>query len=311
MPIGYDRAGRAMEFHQLRYFVAAAEAASISAAARREHVTQPAMSRQIALLETRLGVALFERRKQRIHLTEAGRWFLPKARQLLCDAATSEQQLRESFGKAKRTLRLGFLAPFLDDLVAPVVRELKKKHRGLAVSLFDLPPRAQLERLAAHELDAAILANLETGHRQEFVVRPLSRHRFAAVLPESHALAKRASLGLGELREQDWVSLSDHVFPGRREFLRAVCAAAGFEPRIVAEVDSVSMMLGAVAAGDVVAIVPRHSEKLPHAGCTFVALQGPVPMVELVLVSPRGVVVPELATLTQLLAARARGLADG
>src|SRR5258705_6094668 len=104
-----------MEFHQLRYFVAAAEMASISQAARREHVTQPAMSRQIALLEARLGVALFARRKQRIHLTEAGRWFLPKARQLLCDAATSEQQLRESFGKAKRTLRLSFLSPFLDD----------------------------------------------------------------------------------------------------------------------------------------------------------------------------------------------------
>src|SRR5262245_22837134 len=174
----------AMEFHQLRYFVAAAETGSVTAAAVREHVTQPALSRQIALLETRLGVDLFERRKQRIHLTEAGRWFLPRARQLLCDAVTSEQQLRESFGKAKRTLRLGFVVSFLDDLVAPVVRELKKKHRGVAISLFDLSPRAQLDRLAAHELDAALLANLEPVHREQFVVRVLSRHRFAAVLSE-------------------------------------------------------------------------------------------------------------------------------
>ena len=300
-----------MEFHQLRYFVAAAELASISMAARREHVTQPAMSRQIALLEAQLGVALFERRKQRIHLTEAGRWFLPKARQILCDAATSEQQLRESFGKAKRTLRLGFLAPFLDDLVAPVVRELKKKHRGLAVSLFDLPPRAQLERLAARELDAAVLANLEPAHREQFEVRPLSRHRFAAALPESHAAAGRGTLPLGELRDEDWVSLSDLVFPGRREFLRSACAAAGFEPRIVAEVDSVTMMLGAVAAGDGIALVPRHSEKLPHAGCVFVALQDPAPVSELLLVLPRDGHVPELRALAQLLAARARELADG
>ena len=299
-----------MEFHQLRYFVAAAELGSISQAARREHVTQPAMSRQIALLETRLGVALFERRKQRIHLTEAGRWFLPKARQLLCDAATSEQQLRESFGKAKRTLRLGFLAPFLDDLIAPVVRALRKKHRGLAVSLFDLPPRAQLERLAARELDAAVLANLEPAHREQFEVRPLSRHPFAAALPESHAAAGRASLALGDLRDEDWVSLSDLAFPGRREFLRAACAAAGFEPRIVAEVDSVTMMLGAVAAGDGVALVPRHSEKLPHAGCVFVALQTPVPVSELLLVLGRDDHVPELRSLAQLLADKARETAD-
>ena len=299
-----------MEFHQLRYFVAAAETGSVTAAAAREHVTQPALSRQIAVLETRLGVDLFERRKQRIHLTEAGRWFLPRARQLLCDAATCKQRLRESFGNAKRTLRLGFLASFLDDLVAPVVRELKRKHRGITVSLFDLPPRAQLERLAAHDLHAALLANLEPEHRERFVVKPLSRHRFAAVLSDAHPHAGAHSLPLAALREEDWVSLSDHAFPGRREFLRAACAAAGFEPRIVAETDSLNAMLGAVAAGDGVAIAPRHSEKLPHAGCVFISLQSPTPAVELMLVSPRGEEAPELRTLTQLLAARARELSE-
>jgi DNA-binding transcriptional LysR family regulator len=299
-----------MEFHQLRYFVAAAETGSVTAAAARAHVTQPALSRQLALLETRLGVDLFERRKQRIHLTEAGRWFLPRARQLLCDAETSEQQLRESFGKARRTLRLGVLASFLDDLVAPVVRDLKKKHRGIAVSLFDLLPRAQLERLAAHELDAALLANLEQAHREQFVVKPLSQHRFAAVLSDGHPHAGARSLPLSALQHEDWVSLSDCAFPGRREFLRTACAAAGFEPRIVVETDSLSAMLGAVAAGDGVAIAPRHAEKLPHAGCGFVALQNPVPTVELMLVSPRGVELPELRTLTQLLTSRARELGD-
>jgi DNA-binding transcriptional LysR family regulator len=310
MPIGYDLAGTLMEFHQLRYFVAAAEAGSVTAAAAREHVTQPALSRQIALLETQLGVDLFERRKQRIHLTEAGKWFLPRARQLLCDAAICEQQLRESFGNAKRTVRLGLLAPFFDDLVAPAVRELKKRHRGVNIGLFDLPPRAQLERLAAHELDAALLGNLEPAHREQFLVRPLSKHRFAAVLSEAHPHAGARSLPLAALRSDDWVSLSDHAFPGRREFLRAACAAAGFDPRIVAETDSLSALLAAVATGDGVAIAPRHAAKLPHAGCVFVALQEPVPTIELLLVSPRGGETAEMRTLAQLLTARARALSD-
>jgi DNA-binding transcriptional LysR family regulator len=282
----------------------------VTAAAARAHVTQPALSRQIALLETRLGVELFARRKQRIHLTDAGRWFLPRARQLLCDAETCEQQLRESFGHAKRTLRLGVLASFLDDLVAPVVRELKKKHRGIAVSLFDLLPRPQLERLAARELDAALLANLEPAHREQFLVTSLSRHRFAAVLSDAHPHAGARSLPLAALSGDDWVSLSDVAFPGRREFLRTACAAAGFEPRVVAESDSLSTMIGAVAAGDGVAIAPRHAEKLPHAGCVFVALQNPAPTVELMLVSARGSESPELRTLTQLLITRARDLSD-
>jgi DNA-binding transcriptional LysR family regulator len=302
-----------MEFHRLRYFVAAAETLSISRAAVREHVSQPAMSRQIALLEAELGVPLFARVKKRIHLTEGGRFFLPRARQILCDAETAVQQLRESHGKARRTLRLAFLGPFLDDLVAPSVRELKKRHPRLAVSLFDLPPRAQLDRLQSHELDAAILANLDEEHRRIFAVRPLSRHRMAVALPEGHALARERSVDLARLRGEDWVSLSDAFFPGRREFLRQVAAVAGFEPRIAAEVDSVALMLGAVAAGEGIALVPDHAKKLPHAGCVFVAIAPPAPVAVLLLVTqPRPAALGrELADLAELLAARARGIGEG
>jgi len=299
-----------LQFHQLRYFVAAAELVSFTAAAKREHVTQPALSRQIALLETQLGVKLFERTRQRVVLTEAGRWFLPRARQLLCDAATGEQQLRELFAGAPRTLRLGCIAPMLDDLVAPAVRELKKKDRRIMVSLFDLAPRAQLERLAAHELDAAIVGNLEAVHREQFAVRRLSRHRFAAVLPDTHAAAGARPIPLASLRNDSWVSLTDAAFPGRSDFLRAACARDGFAPRIVAELDSVAGMLSAVASGDGVAIAPLHAAKLPHAGCTFVRLAGDAPVGELVLVLPRRGGVPELVELERLLAAKGRELSD-
>jgi DNA-binding transcriptional LysR family regulator len=300
-----------MEFHQMRYFVAAAEAPSFSQAARDAHVTQPAMSRQIALLEQRLGVNLFDRHKQRVHLTEAGRFFLPKCKQILCDAETARQQVRERFGKARRTLRLGFLGPFLDDLVAPCVRDFKLRHKQVAVSLFDLPPRAQLERLAAHELDAAILANLDADHRQAFRLRVVSRHRTAIALPEAHPLARQRRLALARLADADWVSLADAFFPGRRAFLVGAAAGAGFAPRIALEVDSVALMLGAVAAGDGVALVPRHSQKLPHAGVVFVPLAEPAPVLELLLLTAPGPQAPELAVLADLLVARAKGLDEG
>ena len=77
------------------------------------------------------------------------------------------------------------------------------------------------------------------------------------------------------------------------------------------EVDSVALMLGAVAAGDGVAVVPRHSEKIPHAGCVLVALQAPVPVVELMLATARGEPSVELSALALALAARAKQLADG
>ncbi|MBP7948048.1 MAG: LysR family transcriptional regulator [Verrucomicrobiales bacterium] len=299
-----------MEFHQLRYFIAAAEELNVSRAAARLHVSQPALSRQIAVLEDELGVALFDRIRKRIHLTEAGRYFLPRARQLVCDAETGKQQVREQFGKARRTLRLGFISPFTDDLVAPAVREFRQRHPRTQISLFDLPPRAQLDRLRSRELDAAILGNIEDQERGHFEIRLLSRHRMAVVLPEHHALAPRKSLRLSTLAKEDWVSLSNVSFPGRREFLRQVCARAGFEPRIVAELDSLSLMLAAVASGDGVALIPAHAQKLPHGGCRFMTLAAPVPMTELLLVTAPAVENRELATLASLIANRAAALAE-
>src|SRR5262245_40598982 len=115
-----------MELDQLRYFVAAAETLSMSRAAERGHVTQPALSRRVARLERGLKAPLFARVKRRIELTDAGRFLLERARRILCDAETSAQQVRERWADARRVVRLGFLSPLLDDVVAPALREMRR-----------------------------------------------------------------------------------------------------------------------------------------------------------------------------------------
>ena len=275
--MNFRREGAAWSFTSFGISSRRAEDLSISRAAGRLHVSQPALSRQIALLEEELGVPLFDRIRKRIHLTDAGRFFLSRARQIICDSETGIQQVREQFGKARRTLRLGFLSPFLDDLVAPAVREFRQRHPKTLVSLFELSPRAQLDRLRSHELDVAILGNMDEGERDHFTIRRISRHRMAAVLPVDHPLAGRKSLKLSALAKERWVSLSDAFYPGRREFLRGICQGAGFEPEIVSEVDSLSLMLGGVSTGEGVALIPAHARKIPHAGCVFVNLAAPVP----------------------------------
>jgi DNA-binding transcriptional LysR family regulator len=300
-----------MEFHQLRYFVAAAEEMSMTRAAERLHVSQPALSRQIALLEEEIGVPLFDRIRKRIHLTEAGGFYLAKARQLLCDSESGVQQVREQFGGVRKTLRLGFIGPFLDDLVAPAVREFQQRHPNSKVSLFDLPPSAQIGRLRQHELDAAILGNIDDHDRDLFIVKRISRHRMAVVLPVDHALAGKKSIKLALLKNDDWVSLSNTFFPGRREFLTDCCAQAGFTPRIVAELDSLPMMLATIATTGGVGLIPGHARKLPHAGCVFLPMAAPVITTQLLLVSQKEKPSPELAGLLALIAERGAELADG
>ena len=300
-----------MELRHLRYFIAVAEEQNVTRAAERLHLSQPPLSRQVRDLEEELGVELFHRAGKSVRLTEAGRFFLTKARAIVCDAETAAQQLREQFGAAARTVRLGFIGPVLDDVVVPAVREFRQRHPKTKVSLFDLPPRAQLDRLKTHELDAAILGNLEDADRTLYQVQQLWRGRMTLVLPELHPLAARKSVKLSLLSGEDWVSLSDSFFPGRRAFLNAVCRKAGFEPRIRAELDSLPLMLAAVAAGEGVGIMPAHAAKLPHAGCALVSIAGSVPMTELLLVTPRQPAGKEVGTFLSLIATRAAAMQGG
>lgn len=294
-----------MEFHQLRYFVAAGEEGSMSRAAQRENVSQPALSRQIRLLEEELSLALFDRIRQRIYLTEAGRFFLVKARQLLCDTELSMQQTREKFGGARRTVRLGFLSPFLDDLIAPVVREFQQRHSGSKVSLFDLPPSGQVARLKRRELDLCILANVEESERRQFDVTVLSRHRFVAVLPEDHRLAGRKKIRLNELEGDEWISLSDALFPGRRAFLNETCLRAGFSPVVVKEAESLPLMLAEIGMREGVGIMPGHARKLPHSGCVILPFDSPTIRSELLLMVLDGAQDAEILALKALLKERA------
>jgi DNA-binding transcriptional LysR family regulator len=144
-----------------------------------------------------------------------------------------------------------------------------------------------------------------------FHIRTLSRNKMAAVLPEDHALAKQKSIKLAALKDERWVSLSDAFFPGRREFCAASASSRALSRIIVSEVDSLSMMLGAVTAGEGVAVMPAHAGKLPHGGCVIIPLAAPVPTSELLLVLPKQEPSRELNTLTTLIAELAAQLAQG
>ena len=219
-----------------------------------------------------------------MHLTDAGRFFLVRARQIVCDAETSLQLVREQFGEAKRSIRLGFLTIFLDDVIVPAVKALRKRSEKFEISLHELSPKAQLDRLRDGQLALAVLGNLSDEARSRYEVSCIARSPKAAVLPEDHRLAKRKQILLSELSDDPFVSLSDTIFPGRRNFLRSVCQSQGFDPTIAEEADSLSLLLGSISAGGGVAILPAHSAKLPHAGAVYVPLKTPVIYAEMLAV---------------------------
>jgi DNA-binding transcriptional LysR family regulator len=139
-----------MELRQLRYFVAVAEELHFGRAARRVHISGPALSQQIIALERELGSDLFVRDRRSVRLSEAGRSLLPDARRIL--ALADDAKRRVVLAAARSTpVRLGYVSWLPDD-----INTLVGSAVALRIDEWVLPSHAQADRVAEGTLDVAL-----------------------------------------------------------------------------------------------------------------------------------------------------------
>ncbi len=120
---------------EMAFFLALMRCGSLSATARELGLTPPAVSRRLALLETRLGVQLLTRTTRRMHLTPEGEEYLTQARRILADIEDLEQQLTRSMEEPKGLLRVNATLGFGRNQVAPVISKFCKAYPGVQVQL--------------------------------------------------------------------------------------------------------------------------------------------------------------------------------
>ena len=138
-----------MELRHLRYFVSVAEAASVSRAASRINVSQPALSRQIRDLETELNVRLFDRVGRRIQLTAEGEDLLDRSRDVLARAASLSERAGALSGGAVGTLRVGATPQTMQSVVAGFLTRYRRSRPGVEVHLTEAGGVRLLDLVAA------------------------------------------------------------------------------------------------------------------------------------------------------------------
>ncbi|MCV7124194.1 LysR family transcriptional regulator [Mycobacterium lacus] len=246
-----------MELYQLRYFQAVAELGTLRDAAEHLVVSQSAVSRAIALLESEIGVALFTRRGRSNELNRYGQTFLRAARQTQRSLDTAVDSVRQLAGVDAGTVALGFLSSLGVLTVPRLIRRHRDRHPA---ARFELRQRSELELvadLANGVIDVCL--SYPTTFDDSSVVRwhKLFTEPLCAVVDREHPLANRKLVGFDELAGQPFVALNgDHTL---RRIFDDTCARHGFTPTIAFEGADVTTLRGLIGAQLGVGVLPRAS----------------------------------------------------
>ncbi len=245
-----------------------AEELSYSRAAARIHVSQPSLSRQVAALEAEIGVALLDRDKHRVSLTAAGRAYLERARELLVGLDQAADLARRSAKGQVGRLALGFGGSAAYTLMPAVLRRFRARYPEVEVTLQQLPLTAQLDALREGRVDVGFL--LLPVDDPAVRTERLMRDRMVAAVPSDHALARRREVALRSLSDEAFVAFPREGGLGYRDRMVELCLKAGFTPRIVREAAPLESIVGFVASGAGIALLPAMARRLRVADVIYV-----------------------------------------
>lgn len=256
-----------LELRHLRYFVVLAETLHFGHAAAKLRIAQPSLTHQIQQLEAELQTPLLRRTKRRVELTEAGRKFLDEAREIL--ARTDRAALiarRTGHGEVGRLrVAIGYCMDHLH--VSKAVSLFNGRHRGIRIELQTMAVQQQLDFLREDRLDVAFVRPpiTEPSVTGETVIR----ESLVVALPRNHRLAGKRELALSTLAHEPFILPPQSVVPVFHDLVLRACREAGFVPNAPHEADQLQLVLGMVAAGTGVALVPDSVRKMKYHRVAF------------------------------------------
>ncbi|SNT36346.1 transcriptional regulator, LysR family [Granulicella rosea] len=272
-----------MELRHLRYFVAVAENKGFGVAARLLSVSQSAISEQVRDLEDEVGTALFDRSNRRIGLTAEGEQFLEDARGILRLADQAVENIQRSLRGEVGTLTIGFFTGGTGSFFPQLIKEFRRRFKGVRVQLMEMPPGLQHRALQNGALDIGFTRAVQSVDARVLSSEHFQTEAIYAVLPIDHPLAKRRSILLRDLAQEQFVLNDRKYSPAVADKIFALCAQAGFSPQLGASATNAPGAIALVQAGEGIAILPGGSRLLNNKDVVFVPLADKGATVELVI----------------------------
>ncbi len=270
-----------MELRHLRYFVAVAEAGSLTvAAARKLHTSQPSLSRQIRDLEEEVGARLLTRGARGIELTPAGRVFVDHARLVLVQVEAAAEAARRVAHPAKPCFAMGFLTGHELAWMPEALQILRDELPNIDVMISSQYSPQLANALLQGKVDAAFLRR-EQGV-PELAFRLLVKEPLVVVLPIDHRLAALKALSPQDLVGETFVTVSETA-PVLRVVIDDYLKRSGVNITPDHEADHLAMAMSLIASTRGVGLLPAYAQNFLPSSVTSRPLQGDPPTIDLVL----------------------------
>ncbi|MDO1580771.1 LysR family transcriptional regulator [Rhizobium oryzicola] len=261
-----------LELRHFRYALAVADEGHMTRAAERLGIQQPPLSQQIKALETLVGTALFRRHPKGVELTDAGKAFIERARQVVADAEAAMEAARRAGRGETGALAIGFTtSATFHPLVSSVFRSMRLATPDLAMRLQEGSTTELATGLASERLDAAFIraaANLDPRLTAEL----MNEEEMVLALPDDHVLGRTAPgtrIAFADVADDTFILYRRPTSQVLYDRIISACQTAGFSPRIAQETPMMISTLSLVAAGLGVTIIPESMARLETSGVTY------------------------------------------
>jgi DNA-binding transcriptional LysR family regulator len=262
-----------MDLRQLRYLVALAEERHFTRAAAREHIAQPALSQQIRKLEDEVGLPLVERTTRQVTITHAGHLLVARARRILAQVEAAQVELLGLRGMESGHVTVGTMHTMGPVDVSLALAIFHERHPAVELTVREHSSEELAEMLRDDELDLAFLSVTERVESHGLGLHQLVSEELVVLLPPGHRLARRRTVRMAELHDEQFVSYREGA--RLRELLLAAGRHAGFQPEIKLESNESGRIRQLVARGMGVAILPQSDAVAPGAEVAVLTLTDP------------------------------------
>ena len=273
-----------MDLRHFRYFIAVVEERSFLKAAERLHISQPPLSTQIKDLERELGVVLLERSSKGVKLTVPGEVFYVEARAVLARVEHARVSTQRTARGEEGRLSIGFISSVDYSFLPLALKQFRARYPGIEVQLHELTTDAQIQELAADQLDVGIA--LAPVDHDALVFHHVSSEMLVLAAPSTHAALGRGAgpVQLRTLSQEPFVMIPRPMAPGYYDLFSSFCRSSGFVPNIAQRAKQMQTVISLVSNGFGIALVPESLTNLQRTGVTYAKLREKSPSIDIGLI---------------------------